>query len=335
MLALLPTEYQQWQQHVIANQADWQREQGRTQSATMAGAAAQRLKDNNEGATALANLLTPYGAPVTRLLPRWLQIADQSGLTLKDFATGAQDYFSQITSPDENARWWGSDAWLRVPIQGAAIRHPEFSWTGYTDPAHENAQQNEIGARLTAEQQTHGGSGSLGAILAVVGAVAAIVTGGLSLVGTLGEIGATAGLGEVASVAAAAGDAGFIGAAGASELAGAGAFTAGSAFSFTKNAYSVANGVASLTTGSPEQPHVTTGAPHMSNPFFAIQGGRPDVAQTSDAQNMQAVTPAQVGKTPPSPAQGLTMPFGVSVETIALVAIFGAVVWAFMDGKKA
>jgi hypothetical protein len=313
--------WSKWKATVDQAQSDWQR--GLDQQA--AGVKTAKAALNEKGAADLTALLTPLGAPVGTLLPKWQAVADQSGLTLADFSKGANDYFTNITNPDGNARWWGADAWYRVPLQGAAIANPGFDWSKYIDRPHELAQQNEIGVRLTAEQQTHGskGLGALGAIAAIAG----IVTGGLSLVGAFADAAIGASLAETAATAAAAGDAGFIGAAGAAELSSASAgLSISSAAGLAKNAFSVANGFSKLATGTAAA--ATIGATSMANPLYLVNQDTATSTQGAAPQQPGAATTGAAVAAARAPALGL------SQSQLALLAVAAVAAYAFWDHSK-
>jgi hypothetical protein len=287
----------------------------------------------DDGLDRLRSTLQPWGAPVESLLPGWRAFAQANNLTLGDLATGADDYFSQITSPETNSSWWGSNAWYRVPLQGAAIRRPDLNWSAWLDPSREASEQKALGVRLMAAQDD--GDDGFGG-LAALAAIAGIVTGGLSLIGSLGSaaVGAAgASLAEIAGVAAL--DAGFVGAAGASAISasgiGAGAAglgaTLGSIASVARPAFSVASGINTLTGGSssstpPPSQILNRNTPTMANPFYVI-------ATASDTAQQQGAAPATVGKTPPPAALGM----GMSGNTLALLAVAAMAWYAFSADK--
>ena len=287
----------------------------------------------DDGLDRLRSTLQPWGAPVDSLLPGWRAFAQANNLTLGDLATGADDYFTQITAPAGNASWWGSNAWYRVPLQGAAIRRPGLDWASWIDSSREAGEQKALGQQLMAAQDD--GDDGIGG-LAALAAIAGIVTGGLSLIGSLGTaaIGATgAGLAEVASLAAL--DAGFVGAGGASAISAAGigaapatfGATLGSIASIARPAFSVASGINTLTgrtsSSTPPPSTILTKTPQtMANPFYVL-------ATTSDTAQQQAAAPATVGKTPPPAALGL----GLSGNGIALVAVAALAWYAFSADK--
>lgn len=173
------------------------------------------------------------------------------------------------------------------------------------------------------------GLGDLGALAALAG----IVTGGLSLAGSLASAATAAAGSAVAEVAGlAALDAGFVGAAGASAISGAGigaastvAGTLGAATNLARSGYSVASGVQRLTS-SPASSTIATAprATNMANPLYLVRN-------VDTAASQQSAPPAQIGQTPP-PAGG-ALPFGLTGNALALLAVAAVAYYAFKPEK--
>ena len=153
-------------------------------------------------------------------------------------------------------------------------------------------------------------------MLGIVGAIAAVVTGGLSLVGSLAPEAAAAGW------VSAEGGIGYAGGLAADSLA---APALSTTFSTVKSAYSVASGLNTLgnlgTTPATSRP---AGTFAMANPLYLVN-------QDTSASS-QGAAPQTPGQATAAPAAGL--PFGLTTNGLAMVALLAVAAYAFLDHGK-
>lgn len=155
------------------------------QSMIQAGAADALVRIHAyDGEQFLRDYISPYGAPVDALMPRWKSVCISANISLKDLASGAGIYFTQITNPNGNSQWWGTEAWFRVPLQGYSRIDSTFNYSQYVNMTAELAQQKQLGDQLMAAQKANGGD-DWAIIGFIVGIGIMIATGGSGILGVI------------------------------------------------------------------------------------------------------------------------------------------------------
>lgn len=328
-----PVSYQKWLSEVNANAAEWDRTQSDREGAASAAQQAARVigaaKSFADGLD-LAGVRNKFAEQPGAFFKAWDGgPTNESGSDLNYFQgyrdTAAEaagqviplDYFIYADAKGRNFAPFGNyqgDWAFRQRVVRAYWDQPAFGGKYASTPtglettvANENAGLADYQA-----QQSHGSDG-IGSMLGIVGAIAAVVTGGLSLVGSLAPEAAAAGW------VSAEGGIGYAGGAAADALA---APALSTTLSTVKSAYSVASGLNTLgnlgTTPATSRP---AGTFAMANPLYLVNQ---DTAATN-----QAAAPQTPGQATAAPAAGL--PFGLTTNGLAMVALLAVAAYAFLE----
>lgn len=126
--------------------------------------------------------LSALGLNVGPIIEDLRRIAGENQISSKDLVAGASYSNQNFTPYAENARWWGPEATKDNILNGYAALNPGFDPSKYINRGIYDAQQNQLGQQLMAQQQQDDG-GFFGDLMSMFSDVAPILGIGSLLMG--------------------------------------------------------------------------------------------------------------------------------------------------------